>query len=1314
MIFLLIISAQAGENLINNPSFEESNNEGLAAGFYTDSYQDPSYTTVFKLSDNSHTGLKSVYIRNAASNDSRFVQTLAVEPDTVYKLSGYILASVAEEGKGANLSIEGVYSFTEPLYDTEGEWQYVELYGKTGKNQRELSIYVRLGGYSGESEGEAYFDDIALEKVDNYSGEYDNWFAAPRENKQSDLEDKGLHRRTIYISTVAYMVLAYIALNFIRKHDIKDNKLVLTIGLIIAFLIRIILAYRIYGHGIDMACFIGWANALNNFGIGGFYDSINFCDYPPGFMYVLRIHGFLFSVLKPSENIIWLITKLPAMLCDIFSAIMLYSVAKKKSHGALVCALLYAFNPLVIITSSVWGQIDSVFTFLILLACCLLIKSRIDFAIPVYTLSCLVKPQGLMFGPIALVYLIRLLLSDKALIKKLIIGLLLGAIVFAAIVVPFTPEGRGLDWIVKKYTETLSSYDYATVNTTNIFYIMGANWVKQDSNISIEFAIVYLAILVVLLVYLILKNKRFFNNIKKNLSCKYIIALAIYVVTLKVVYLINPIYLAFSTVNLIFTIALDILLIFVMAKNRISYILALALLSMYCMTVRMHERYVFAAVALFMLDYAFSKNIKSLIMGLLTSLAVYINVAIVLDNTIVLGTQLGHLNNDTLGLGVVLSVYNFFVLALGIYFAFSADFEFKKPEDLSNMTNSIAEEKLLIKKQVLIDKKDIFIMLAIMLVYSIPAFYRLGSFRAPQKMFVTSAPDESVVLELEDNTEFNILYYGGINYSSVNFSVSDDGENFGEEYPAELNQSQIFKWKYLSQSSEGGDGNLNFSHTPILFSGKYIRITAEEAGVSLGEIIVRKPSKDGVVGDVIKIKPIEHIGQDDDFSNTSPELLCDEQDSLQGEPGYYNSSYFDEIYHARTGYEFVHGIRPYETSHPPLGKLFMSLGILIFGMTPFGYRFFGVVAGVAMLPAIYVSAKYLFDNRKLATAACLLFALDLMHLAQTRIATIDSYPVLFILLSFMFMLKYILLNHFAISLKKTFTPLLFSGIFFGLSVASKWIGLYAGVGLAIMFFTSQFVQIKAGILAKSRLGENSSDIEKEAAENYIDRFIQTCVVCVFFFILIPFVIYYLSYIPYFVSSGGITFKKLIDAQVGMFSYHSSPGLGMDHPFYSPWWQWPFILKPMWFYLGYYEPQGINETIYCMGNPIIFYVSAFTMLATIIIFLYKLISGKRENICISFAISIGFLSQYLPWTLVPRGTYMYHYFASVPFIILSAMYIFYLAYNNFKSRKKLIDVLLIIFILAALAMFIGFYPYASGIPVSNKWLDAMKWFKGIGY
>ena len=33
---------------------------------------------------------------------------------------------------------------------------------------------------------------------------------------------------------------------------------------------------------------------------------------------------------------------------------------------------------------------------------------------------------------------------------------------------------------------------------------------------------------------------------------------------------------------------------------------------------------------------------------------------------------------------------------------------------------------------------------------------------------------------------------------------------------------------------------------------------------------------------------------------------------------------------------------------------------------------------------------------------------------------------------------------------------------------------------------------------------------------------------------------------------------------------------------------------------------------------------------------------------------------------------------------------------------------------ALALFIAFFPYASGVTASTKWLSAMQWFKGWLY
>ena len=133
---------------------------------------------------------------------------------------------------------------------------------------------------------------------------------------------------------------------------------------------------------------------------------------------------------------------------------------------------------------------------------------------------------------------------------------------------------------------------------------------------------------------------------------------------------------------------------------------------------------------------------------------------------------------------------------------------------------------------------------------------------------------------------------------------------------------------------------------------------------------------------------------------TGGEALTDEQGVVPLYISYENSTYFDEIYHARTAYEHILQLEPYENTHPTLGKLIISVGIRIFGMNPFGWRFMGALFGVLMLPVLYHLLKQLFGKTLLCTAGVVLFAFDFMHFTQTRIATIDTYAVFFLLLMY--------------------------------------------------------------------------------------------------------------------------------------------------------------------------------------------------------------------------------------------------------------------------------------------------------------------------
>ena len=162
ILIMFSLSFSLAENLLENADFRELDEDGFPEYWYTDAYiLEPGYT-VFNLEEDPVSHAVIAEIRNIGSNDARYAQDVEVEPDSLYCFSGDILADGIEAGHGANLSIEGIYAFSEKLYETDGEWRHIEYYGETGPDQNLLTVFARLGGYSGMSTGKASFAGLAL------------------------------------------------------------------------------------------------------------------------------------------------------------------------------------------------------------------------------------------------------------------------------------------------------------------------------------------------------------------------------------------------------------------------------------------------------------------------------------------------------------------------------------------------------------------------------------------------------------------------------------------------------------------------------------------------------------------------------------------------------------------------------------------------------------------------------------------------------------------------------------------------------------------------------------------------------------------------------------------------------------------------------------------------------------------------------------------------------------------------------------------------------------------------------------------------
>ena len=405
-------------------------------------------------------------------------------------------------------------------------------------------------------------------------------------------------------------------------------------------------------------------------------------------------------------------------------------------------------------------------------------------------------------------------------------------------------------------------------------------------------------------------------------------------------------------------------------------------------------------------------------------------------------------------------------------------------------------------------------------------------------------------------------------------------------------------------------------------------------------------------------------------------LLIDEKDTVPATISYLNSTYFDEIYFARSAYEYVHGIPTVEWVHPPLGKLIMAIPVLLFGMSTFAYRLMGNIAGILMIPVIYALAKNLFKNRKWAILAGLLMMFDCFHFAQTRMGTVDSFLVLFIMLSALFMYKYIVLENDA-KLKTKLVNLFLSGLFIGCAIATKWTGFYAGLALAIVFF--------ANIIYRN-VGKG-----KEKDKD-LGKIILSCFV---FFVGIPLLIYVLSYLLFpIVYPGKVEgISGLIKQTQDMYTYHST--LEATHPFTSEWYTWPAMVKPVWYYVGYFG-GGMKGTIVGIGNPAIWW---FGIIASIFVLIMALLRRKRED----WFILVFILATWLPYVFIGRIMFMYHYFPTLPFIMLAIV-----ALIKFITEKIRNNSVYLFYVGVVILLFTYFYPVISGMITSEKYIETIRW------
>ena len=1289
MLILCCLGAALAEegNLLANGNFSAVEG-GMPESWRKDMWLTDAGVSLLTVDEDGYDGA-CVTVTNVDENDARFAQTVAVEPDSLYRISGMIRAEDCDgDGYGATLSIDGAFVYSESVYDTDGEWEYVEFYGHTGPSQTALTVFARVGGYGQLSRGRASFDDIAVVPVDEVPEdvEVQELYMEQAEPAAETTVDGNAEPPRNTESWLLFICVYMLAVaGFTRKRnraavpmEKPRLRLLFVLGLLAAFALRLVLAARVRGYNTDINCFTSWSERMFSIGPARFYDPDYFCDYPPGYMLLLWPIAALRRLLNLQTNSAAYLPllKLLPILADLGCAALTWRVARRKlsERGAMLLGLMMAFNPAAIADSAAWGQIDALLALAICLCALEAADGRYVRALLYFGAAMLLKPQALLFAPVGLAAIVAGILraepdrrGDR--LRSALLGLAacLGLLYLAGFICCLgTAEdfisavGRPIGWLAELYSGTVQGYRYVTVNTLNLHYLLGMNWARMEDHAAL--AAVAWALF--------------------GLSYAYCIALT-----------------------------------FRAAKQpRRLFLTGATLILLICAFGPMiHERYVFPGLLLLALAFGCERDRRLLVSLTVLTATLFLNEVLVLQGGMT-EANYGHLQASEHWLNCLVSAIGLLNTGFVTWTAFDICvrgnvWPMRSPqrEQVPSGAYTLAQEP---DYHMGLKRVDALLMAAATLAYSVLAFTNLGVTDAPQSGWTSSQSGEAVVFDLGETRPWRMTYYGGICNSTFTVELSDDGETWSVPHFAKYNQGELFRWIWfipldaemntLYREDDDADGEgpqwtlATADEAHPMQTARYARLTAQSAGLILYEVGFLDEA-----GNALPIAGVSQTGQTAD-SASSAALLIDEQRTVPDHPSYLNSTYFDEIYHARTAYEHLHGLSAYEWTHPPLGKVLMMVGVQIFGMTPFGWRFMGALVGVLMVPLMYLLVKQLTKDTRLSFVAMALMALDSMHFTQTRIATIDSYAVFWIMLMYLFMFRYCQMSWNRESLGKTLVPLGLCGVTMGIAWATKWVGLYASAGLAILFFWTVFRRLRE----LKHLKDRSQSLRS---------LVITLLFCVVFFIVIPVLIYYFSYFWLLKPEGVRTFgdmlsservKRVVELQKTIFGYHA--GLGGDtHYFRSPWYQWPIIWWPMWYYAGTeYVPEGMISSISCMGNPAVWWFGLVALL-----YVVGRVCHRRRASRVDVMVVVGFASQFLPWVIVPRSTFIYHYFASVPFIIIASV----LLLDAIRRRsERAFTVTAGILLGAALVLFAAFYPLESGLPCPRSYAQYLRWFKWYNY
>jgi dolichyl-phosphate-mannose-protein mannosyltransferase len=376
---------------------------------------------------------------------------------------------------------------------------------------------------------------------------------------------------------------------------------------------------------------------------------------------------------------------------------------------------------------------------------------------------------------------------------------------------------------------------------------------------------------------------------------------------------------------------------------------------------------------------------------------------------------------------------------------------------------------------------------------------------------------------------------------------------------------------------------------------------------------------------------------------------------------------FDEEPFVRNTHNYLVGM-PDTNDHPPLGKMLMTVGFVLFGYNSVGWRFTALCFGLQSIVIAYWLAKAVFSDPRAGWLAAAFVAGDGFFLAYSRSGLLDGILVCLVLWSML-----------AAATAQSWRGAITTTVLVSLAASVKWSGALTAVpAAAALFVLGRAPWWSAGLLA-----------------------------------LVPLLHALLWSLGLWITGQPNDPASLWAVMTSLFQHHVEIGPRYN-ALASPWYTWIALYHPI---VTKLSTSGLwTKYASSAGNPVLWVATSLSVIgvpvAAGVAGIVRLARKRRPGwfdpklMKPALILALGWLAMLAPWT-VGRGryTFFYHYLPSHGFgLILTAG----LAATLERRRPYLVTA----FVLCALGMAAYFTPvwgeFAMTEPAAFRRLIFVPW------